>query len=146
MVPKRSPGEWRVTGDYRALNAITKPDRYPLPHIQSLSTKLRSMRCFSKVDLLRAYQQIPLNPSDIQKTAVTTSFGLFEHVYMPHGLRNSGATFQRVTDDILRDVPCVFVYLDDILLFSDSETQHAADLSLVFDILAQHRLRVSRQV
>ena len=67
MVPKRNPGEWRVTGDYRALNAVTKPDRYPLPHIQSLSTKLHGMTCFSKVDLLRAYHQIPMSPSDIEK-------------------------------------------------------------------------------
>ena len=69
MVPKRSPGEWRVTGDYRALNAVTKPDRYPLPHIQSLSTKLHGMTCFSKVDLLRAYHQIPMNPSDSEKNS-----------------------------------------------------------------------------
>ena len=84
-----------------------------------------------------------MNPSDSEKTAITTPFGLFEYAYMPMGLRNSGATFQRVMDSIFRDVPCVFVYLDDILVFSESETQHADDLRLVFDRLSQHKLRIS---
>ena len=143
MVPKSTPGEWRVTGDYRALNAVTKPDRYPLPHIQSLSTKLHNAQCFSKVDLLRAYHQVPMNPSDSEKTAVTTPFGLFEYTYMPMGLRNAGATFQRVMDSIFRDVSCVFIYLDDILVFSENEEQYVKDLRLVFGKLAEHKLRIS---
>lgn len=68
---------------------------------------------FSKIDLLQAYHQIPMNKSDIEKSAVITSFGPFECMFMSFGLRNSNSTFQIFMDNIFMDVDCIFIYIDE---------------------------------
>jgi cleavage and polyadenylation specificity factor subunit 1 len=80
MVEKKTTGDWRPCGDYRLLNDMTKPDRYPVPNIHDFATHLRGANIFTKIDLNKAFNQIPVNPSDVSKTAVTTPFGLYEFV------------------------------------------------------------------
>ncbi|BHF81993.1 hypothetical protein SprV_0802512900 [Sparganum proliferum] len=96
MVPRATSGDWRPCGDYRALNNSTIPDRYPVPHLQDFSGALFDKTVLLKIDLVRAFQNIPVAPEDIPKTAVTTSpFGLFEFIRILFGLRNAAQTFQR---------------------------------------------------
>nr|VZI04092.1 unnamed protein product [Spirometra erinaceieuropaei] len=123
------------SGDYRALNSATIPDRYPVPHLQNFAGALFGKAVFSKINLVRAFHQIPVAPEDIPETAVTTPFGLFEFARMPFGLRNAAQTFQRFIDHVLRGLPFVYAYIDDLLMASRNEEEHKEHLSLVFDRL-----------
>jgi hypothetical protein len=142
IVPKKDNG-WRPCGDYRALNARTIPDRYPVPHIHDYSHHLPGCCFFSKIDLMSAYNQIPVHFNDIQKTAITTLFGLFEFSFMSFGLRDAAQTFQRFMDDILRGLDFCFAYADDILVFSRSHEDHERHLRTIFGRLQTYGILIN---
>ena len=103
----KSDGSWHPCSHYCRLNNVTRPDRYPLPKIPDFTNNLRGCKFFSKLDLVKGYNQFPMSKADICKTAIVTPFGLFEFLYMPFGLKNSAQTFQQLMDRIFSGLPFI---------------------------------------
>lgn len=110
-------------------------DVYPLPRIDTTLEHLAKMKVCSKMDATSGFWHINIHDEDKEKTGFLTDFGLFEWNRLPMGLCNSPATFQRYMDNLLEDLKwrCVLVYMDDIIIYSESYEQHLLDLQHVFE-------------
>ncbi|SOV02224.1 uncharacterized protein UDID_19144 [Ustilago sp. UG-2017a] len=141
FVPKKDGG-LRLCVDYRGLNEITVKNRAPLPLIEEQLFLLRKARIYTKLDLRAAYNLIQIAKGDEWKTAFGTQLGLYEYLVMPFGLANAPAHFQSFINDIFRDIIGVYVvvYLDDFLIFSDTEESHVKHVTEVLTRLRSNRL------
>ena len=148
VMVRKKDGTHRFCIDYRRVNAVTKPDLYPLPRIDDLLDQLGKSRFFSTLDLASGYWQIRVHPNSIEKTAFITPQGLFEFQVMPFGLMNAPSVFQRLMQQVLQGLnpeegpDFVSVYIDDVLVFSHTLTEHLQHLRLVIQRLQKVGLKL----
>lgn len=133
--------------DFRGLNNITIKNKYPLPLISSAFEPLQGATVFTKLDLRNAYHLVRIKDGDEWKTAFNTPLGHFEYLVMPFGLTNAPAVFQALVNDVLRDFlnRFLFVYLDDILIFSHSMEEHKSHVRQVLQRLLENKLFVKAE-
>ncbi|XDV19457.1 hypothetical protein PO909_024927 [Leuciscus waleckii] len=143
----KKDGSLRPCIDYRGLNNITVKNTYPLPLMSSAFERLQGASIFTKLDLRNAYHLVRIRKGDEWKTAFNTPRGHFEYLVMPFGLSNSPAVFQALVNDVLRDMidQFIYVYLDDILIFSSSLQEHVQHVRRVLQRLLENGLFVKAE-
>ena len=139
---KKKDGTMRLCIDYRELNKVTIKNKYPLPRIDDLFDQLQGAKVFSKIDLRSGYHQLKVKSEDVEKTAFRTRYGHYEFLVMPFGVTNAPAAFMDLMNRIFKRYldEFVIVFIDDILIYSKDEDQHAEHLRIVLQILKDQRL------
>ncbi len=143
ILVKKSGGSHRFCTDYRKVNALTKPDSYPLPRIEDCIDQVGSATYVSKFDLLKGYWQVPLTSRAQEISAFVIPSGLFSYKVMSFGLRNAPATFQRLMNRVIASLEGCAVYLDDVVVYSDTWLEHKCWIRALFDRLAAANLTVN---
>lgn len=144
LLVKKKDGNWCFCTDYRALNAATTNDRFPIPTVEDMLDELYGASYFTKIDLRAGYHQVRVNPLDIPKTAFRTHNGHYKYLVMSFGLCNAPSTFQAIMNSIFRTHlrKFIFVFFDDILVYSPSWDTHLVHVKQTLEILRQHQFFV----
>jgi hypothetical protein len=141
FVQKKDGSQWMCVG-YTSLNDGTIKNKYPLPCIDDLFDQMRGARVFSKIDLRSGYHQMKIRPSDIPKTTFSTRYGLHEYTVMLFGLTNALAYFMNLMNKVFMQYldRFVVVFIDDILIYFKSDSDHEEHLRLVLQKLWDNQL------
>ena len=141
-ISKKKDKTLRLCINYRQLNKVTIKNRYPLPRIDDLFDQLRGARVYSKIDLRIGYHQLRVREIDISKTMFRTRYGHFEFTVMPFGLTNAPAAFMDLMHGVFQSYldQFVVVFMDEILIYSQSKWEHEYHLRIVLRLLRDHQL------
>ena len=141
LVPKKD-GSWRMVIDFRKLNKQTVPDYYPMPVINDVLAQLGGAKVFSSLDLLSGYWQVPLDEESKPLTAFSSHSEHLEFQVMPFGLTSAPLTFMRLMMSVLGEIKNVFVYLDDVIIFSKDVDSHLETLRIVLERFKEAGLKI----
>ena len=148
VLVRKKDGSLRFCVDYRKLNSVTKPDVFPILRIDDMLDQLGKSKYFSTLDLASGYWQMRKDPDSQEKTAFVTPQGLYEFLVMPFGLINAPSTFQQMMQKLLTGLnpangpDFVSVYVEDVLIFSETLEEHIHHIQLVLDKLKGDRLKL----
>jgi len=144
MFVKKEDSKLRLCADYRGLNEVTKKDRHPLPLISEALDRLGGAKSFHKLDIKDAYHNIRIRAGDEWKTTFSTKLGTYEYLVMPFGLCNTPAAFQRWINGVLKEHidMCCIVYLDDVLIYSNTLQQRRKDVSNILEAIGKSGMKV----
>lgn len=142
LVPKPD-GSIRFCTDFRRVNAVTKTDSFPIPRVDDCIDRVGKAKYVSKFDLLKGYWQVPLTDRAKEISAFSTPDGLYQYRVMPFGMKNSGATFQRLVNSVISGLSGCEAYIDDLIVYSDTWNEHVDCIHSLFSRLKDAKLTVN---
>ena len=144
VVFPKGDGRKRLCVDYRALNAIIRTYVWPMPRVEDIFSKLGKAKVFTTLDLRSGYHHIALDQDAIKKTAFVTPFSKYEYMKVPFGLAQAPAYFQNLMNKVLNGLHFTLAYLDDMIIFSETEKQHLRHIQIILTRLKQANLKLKK--